>query len=368
MGPKKSFAKRQNAFNRFICVLLATAKELSQNDTFANSTDKYICVQVFTGTDWNPRSRCIHSSLTKYSTVHYLVRAKNAWASLYHLVIASYGDHIMVIYCPCRECWGNFSIRCSLATQSNSGSLVIAFCIFLFSSDQTYFGGERSNMLVLHLATNRPWRRSWETKVRTEGLWWLLQSREKDVTEHQILLSVMWGCNRLDFLFFEKIRGPLLPLVEKSWRPQDVLTPSCILWPAALGFPSHCPCGRKDCSVLLFYCSTVLLCCYCSVLLRVQLSSNTDPLSVAVTCGCAGAQVVPSLLGQDQVQTHLLHHISNLVKQREKKWLRVVLIFLSFRTPTARRWRSGRRTTPSSRMSTTCATPRWPSGWRMLRR
>ena len=39
-----------------------------------------------------------------------------------------------------------------------------------------------------------------------------------------------------------------------------------------------------------------------------------------------------------------------------------------FRTPTARRWRSGRRTTPSSRMSTTCATPRWPSGWRMSRR
>ena len=65
-------------------------------------------------------------------------------------------------------------------------------------------------------------------------------------------------------------------------------------------------------AVLLFYCSTVLL------LLRVQLSSNTDPLSVAVTCGCAGAQVVPSLLGQDQVQTHLSRHIYNLVNQREK--------------------------------------------------
>ena len=90
------FAKRQNAFNRFICVLLATAKELRQNDTFANSTDKYICVQVFTGTDWNPCSRCIHSSLTKYSTVHYLVRAKNAWASLCHLVIWS-SPHMVTI-------------------------------------------------------------------------------------------------------------------------------------------------------------------------------------------------------------------------------------------------------------------------------
>ena len=35
-------------------------------------------------------------------------------------------------------------------------SLHFAFCIFLFSADQTYFGGERSNMLVLHLPTNRP--------------------------------------------------------------------------------------------------------------------------------------------------------------------------------------------------------------------
>merc|ERR1712212_366049 len=31
-------------------------------------------------------------------------------------------------------------------------------------------------------------------------------------------------------------------------------------------------------------------------------------------------------------------------------------------------WRSGRRTTRSSRMSTTCATPRWRCGWRMSRR
>ena len=234
-----------------------------------------------------------------------------------HLVIiASYGDHIMVIYCPCRECWGNFSIRCSLATQSNSGSLVIAFCIFLFSADQTYFGGERSNMLVLHLATNRPWRRSWETKVRTEGLWWLLQSREKDVTEHQILLSVMWGCNRLNFLFFEKIRGPTAAsrgeILATPGRGDPVvhsLTGSSRLSFALSLWPQRLFCTAV---LLLLYCSSVLL------LLRVQLSSNTDPLSVAVTCGCAGAQVVPSLLGQDQVQTHLLHHISNLVNQREK--------------------------------------------------
>lgn len=32
------------------------------------------------------------------------------------------------------------------------------------------------------------------------------------------------------------------------------------------------------------------------------------------------------------------------------------------------RWRSGRKTTISSRMYTTCATRRWLSGWRTLRR
>ena len=31
-------------------------------------------------------------------------------------------------------------------------------------------------------------------------------------------------------------------------------------------------------------------------------------------------------------------------------------------------WRSGRRTTPSSRMSTLCVRPRWSNGWRMLRK
>ena len=193
-----------------------------------------------------------------------------------HLVIASYGDHIMVIYCPCRECWGNFSIRCSLATQSNSGSLVIAFCIFLFSSDQTYFGGERSNMLVLHLPTNRPWRRSWETKVRTEGLWWLLQSREKDVTEHQILLSVMWGCNRLDFLFFEKIRGPTAAsrgeILATPGRGDPVvhsLTGSSRLSFALSLWPQRLCCT----AVLLFYCSTVLLFCNCSTVLHCSVSN-----------------------------------------------------------------------------------------------
>ena len=325
MGPKKSFAKRQNAFNRFICVLLATAKEPSQNDTFANSTDKYICVQVFTGTDWNPRSRCIHSNFTKYSTVHYLVRAKNAWASLYHLVIWSLPHMVTISWSFIAHAENAEATLVSAARWPHSptqGHLSLHFAYFFFSTDQTYFGGERSNMLVLHLATNRPWRRSWETKVRTEGLWWLLQSREKDVTEHQILLSVMWGCNRLDFLFFEKIRGPTAAsrgeILATPGRGDPVvhsLTGSSRLSFALSLWPQRLFCTAV---LLLCYCSTVLL-FYCSVLLRVQLSSSTDPLSVAVTCGCAGAQVVPSLLGQDQVQTHLSHHISNLVNQREQK-------------------------------------------------
>ena len=275
----------------------------------------------------------------------------------------------MVIYCPCRECWGNFSIRCSLARSPTQGHLSLHFAFCIFSNGQTYFGGERSNMLVLHLPTNRPWRRSWETKVRTEGLWWLLQSREKDVTEHQILLSVMWGCNRLNFLFFEKIRGPTAAsrgeILATPGRGDPVvhsLTGSSRLSFALSLWPQRLFCT----AVLLFYCSPTVLLFYCTApcptFLQHRPIVGCSDLRLCGSSGCSLPSWTRS--GPDTSLTSFFL----FGESTWKKWLRVVLIFLSFRTPTARRWRSGRRTTPSSRMSTTCATPRWPSGWRMLRR
>ena len=85
-------------------------------------------------------------------------------------------------------------------------------------------------------------------------------------------------------------------------------------------------------------------------------------------CGSSGCSLclpwTPGLLS-------FFHHMHTGImwgKVRKWEWDSFDYPCPCFRTPTARRWRSGRRTTPSSRMSTTCATPRWPSGWRMSRR
>ena len=85
-------------------------------------------------------------------------------------------------------------------------------------------------------------------------------------------------------------------------------------------------------------------------------------------CGSSGCCLCPS---RTPGLLSFFHHMHTRImwgKVRKWVWDNSDYPCPCFRTPTARRWRSGRRTTPSSRMSTTCATPRWPSGWRMSRR
>ena len=142
--------------------------------------------------------------------------------------------------------------------------------------------------------------------------------------------------------------GPL-PLEAKSWRPSHALTPSCILpWPAA------------QLSSLCIVLVVIVLACRSTAPFRTFLLSwAIVAFSDLLKCGSSGCSL-PWISGP------FLSSYSG-----ESEWMEVTedgFNVLSFRTPTARRWRSGRRTTPSSRMSTTCATPRWPSGWRMLKR
>ena len=49
-------------------------------------------------------------------------------------------------------------------------------------------------------------------------------------------------------------------------------------------------------------------------------------------------------------------------------WVNLNLLYFRQLTRISSRWRSGRKTTISLRMYTTCATRRWLSGWRTLRR